>query len=219
MLKGFYLAVPCSLAITTMAVVAFASEETDADRPQAQLESVAEKGEQNRSDSSRIHPDQKALDRASKAKLLPSGVKSLLRVPTTLRHGEYVWNDDGIPSGKITVFVDIRRQMMSVFQGGHEIGTSVIVYGGPGSESPIGVFPIKSKYRDYHSRTYDAPMPHSMFLTNDGVAIHGNVMAAYRATKGCIGLPPEFAKLLFEKAKRGDRVEIRASDPDLLQTT
>lgn len=218
MRKGFVFALPCSLAITAMAVVAFASENADAQPSQAEIERMAQQGEQARSDLSRIHPDQNALDRAAKAKLLPSGVKSLLRVPTTLRHGEYVWNDDGIPAGKITVFVDIRRQMMSVFQGGHEIGTSVIVYGGPGSESPIGVFPIKSKYRDYHSRTYDAPMPHSMFLTNDGVAIHGNVMAAYRATKGCIGLPPEFAKLLFEKAKRGDRVEIRASDPDLLQT-
>lgn len=151
--------------------------------------------------------------KAANAKLLPADAKSLLRVRTKLRHGEYIWNDQDVPSGRISIFVDVRRQMMSVFRGGHEIGTAVVVYGGgEGHESPLGKFPILSKFRDYHSRTYDAPMPHSMFLTSDGVAIHGNVMAANRATKGCIGLPPEFAELLFSVAKKGDVVQITRSE-------
>ena len=150
--------------------------------------------------------------KAVNARLLPADAKSLLRVRTKLRHGEYIWNDKDVPSGRVTIFVDVRRQMLSVFRNGHEIGTAVVVYGGGGNESPLGTFPILSKFRDYHSRTYDAPMPHSMFLTNDGVAIHGNVMAANRATKGCIGLPPEFAKLLFEVAKKGDVVQITRSE-------
>ena len=150
--------------------------------------------------------------RAVKAKLLPNDAKSILRVRTKLRHGEYIWNDQDVPSGRVTIFVDVRRQMMSVFRGGHEIGTAVVVYGAGDHESPMGEFSILSKFRNYHSRTYDAPMPHSMFLTNDGVAIHGNVMAANRATKGCIGLPPEFAKLLFDVAKKGDVVQITRSE-------
>ena len=162
-------------------------------------------------DAKRVTLGRESLVKAEKAKLLPKGVKSLLKVSGKLTHGDYVWNDEGVPAGKITVFVDIRRQMMSVFRGGHEIGTAVIVYGAGDHESPIGKFPILSKFRDYHSRTYDAPMPHSMFLTRDGVAIHGNVMESYRATKGCIGLPPEFAALLFEVAKKGDMVEITQS--------
>ena len=162
-------------------------------------------------DAKRITLGDASRLKAENAKLLPKGVKSLLKTSGTLTHGDYVWNDEGVPAGKITVFVDIRRQMMSVFKGGHEIGTAVIVYGAGDHESPLGTFPILSKYRDYHSRTYDAPMPHSLFLTRDGVAIHGNVMETYRATKGCIGLPPEFAQLLFDVASKGDIVEITQS--------
>ena len=145
--------------------------------------------------------------------LLPEGVKTLLKVPRTLEHGDYVWNDEGVGPGKLAVFVDMRRQMISVFRGGHEIGTAVIVYGGDGYESPIGRFPILRMYRDYHSRSYDAPMPYSMFVTTDGVALHGSPMAADRATHGCIGLPVSFARLLFEQADNGDVVEIVRSDP------
>ena len=159
----------------------------------------------------RLNLSPASLKKAVDARLLPAGTKSLLRVKTRLQHGEYIWNDEDVPPGEVTVFVDVRRQMMSVFRGGHEIGTSVVVYGEGNHKSPEGKFPILSKFEDYHSRTYDAPMPHSMFLTNDGVAIHGNVMAAFRATKGCIGLPPEFAKLLFSVARKGDVVEITRS--------
>ncbi|MDG6079086.1 hypothetical protein E3U23_07765 [Erythrobacter litoralis] len=149
---------------------------------------------------------------AAEKKLLPKGVKTLLKVPQTLEHGDYVWNDEGVAPGKLTVFVDMRRQMISVFRGGHEIGTAVIVYGGNGHESPTGKFPILRMYRDYHSRSYDAPMPFSMFVTNDGVALHGSPMAADRATHGCIGLPISFARLLFEQASKGDVVEIVRSN-------
>ncbi len=145
--------------------------------------------------------------------LMPRGVKTLLKVPRTLEHGDYVWDDEGVPAGKLAIFVDMRRQMVSVFRGGHEIGTAVIVYGGNGHESPTGRFPILRMHRDYHSRSYDAPMPYTMFVTNDGVALHGSPMAADRATHGCIGLPISFARLLFEQAAKGDVVEIVRSDP------
>ncbi len=144
--------------------------------------------------------------------LLPPGVKTLLKVPGALEHGDYVWDDEGVPAGKLDIFVDMRRQMISVFRDGHEIGTAVIVYGGNGHDSPTGRFPILRMHRDYHSRSYDAPMPYSMFVTNDGVALHGSPMAADRATHGCIGLPISFARLLFEQANKGDVVEIVRSD-------
>ena len=63
-------------------------------------------------------------------------------------------------------------------------------------------------HRDYHSRSYDAPMPFSLFITNTGVALHASPMSSRRATHGCIGLPDGFAEKLFEAAKVGDVVEI-----------
>ncbi|WP_294029526.1 L,D-transpeptidase [Sphingopyxis sp.] len=144
--------------------------------------------------------------------LLPAGTKSLLRTPKRMSHGDYDWNEDGVPPGQLTVWVDLRTQILSVFRGGHEIGTAVIVYGAETMKSPLGRFPILSKQRDYHSRSYDAPMPYSLFITDTGVALHGSPMSSRRATHGCIGLPTEFARLLFAAAKTGDEVHIVRSD-------
>lgn len=144
--------------------------------------------------------------------LLPAGTHSLLRTDGTMRHGDYHWNDDGVAAGPLTIWVDLRTQLISVFRGGHEIGTAVIVYGDDTMQSPLGRFPILSKHRDYHSRSYDAPMPYSLFINNSGVALHGSPMSSRRATHGCIGLPDEFARLLFDAAKVGDTVEIIRSD-------
>ena len=148
-------------------------------------------------------------------KLLPPGTKSLLTVSAQLQHGDYVWNEQGIKAGKLTIWVDLRRQMVSAFRNGHEVGTAVIVYGAKDMASPEGVFRILRKSRDYHSRTYDAPMPHSLFITNDGVALHGSPMSKRRASHGCIGLPGEFARKLFDASKVGDIVEITRSDVTL----
>lgn len=153
-------------------------------------------------------------DAAAQAKLLPPGTRSLLKTTKKFRHGDYLWDEKGASRGKLSIWVDLRTQMISVFRGGNEIGTAVIVYGAEDMTSPVGRFPILSKYRNYHSRTYDAPMPHSLFITNTGVALHGSPMSPRRATHGCIGLPLAFARLLFDAAAKGDRVEIVRSDPE-----
>lgn len=159
-----------------------------------------------------LSPAQQAA--AREEGLLPAGVRSLLRTKGAMRHGEYHWSDDGVAKGPLTIWVDLRTQLISVFRGGHEIGTAVIVYGDDTMQSPLGRFPILSKHRDYHSRSYDAPMPYSLFINDSGVALHGSPMSSRRATHGCIGLPEEFARLLFEAAKLGDTVEIIRS-PDI----
>ncbi|WP_197411970.1 L,D-transpeptidase family protein [Sphingopyxis sp. H050] len=165
-----------------------------------------------------ISPDRDYLtpaeaDAAHRAQLLPAGTKSLLKADKPLRHGEFEWNDKDVPTGKIVVWVDLRRQMISVLRGGHEIGTAVVVYGADGMATPTGRFPILSKHRDYHSRAYDAPMPYAMFITKTGVALHGSPMSSRHATHGCVGLPIEFARLLFAVAKPGDEVGVFNSDP------
>ena len=176
-----------------------------------------------------MHPAQPALagnptreylspaerSRARQGGLLPAGTMSLLRTSGQMRHGDYDWNEEGVPPGQITVWVDLRTQLLSVFRGGHEIGTAVIVYGADTMESPLGRFPILFKKRDYHSRSYDAPMPYSLFVTDTGVALHGSPMSSRRATHGCIGLPTEFARLLFSSANTGDVVHIVRSETKL----
>ena len=167
---------------------------------------------QDPADSVREYLTPAQLDTATRGGLLPAGTKSLLKTDGKMRHGEYKWHDDGVPPGKLTIWVDLRTQLISVFRGGHEIGTSVIVYGAETMQSPVGRFPILSKHRDYHSRAYDAPMPYSMFITTTGVALHGSPMSSRRATHGCVGLPLQFARLVFEAAKTGDEVRIVRSE-------
>jgi lipoprotein-anchoring transpeptidase ErfK/SrfK len=99
-----------------------------------------------------------------------------------------------------------------VFRGGHEIGSAVILYGTDGKPTPTGSFTILEKDAHHYSRSYDAPMPYMLRLTSDGVAIHGSNVRQGYATHGCIGVPPDFARLLFGAAAKGDTVVILAGD-------
>ncbi|TNE39136.1 MAG: L,D-transpeptidase [Sphingomonadales bacterium] len=134
-------------------------------------------------------------------------VKRVLKLDGPLRHGEYVWDDKGVPEGQVFITVDLKAQTLSIFRAGYEIGVSVILYGTDNKPSPIGVFPITEKDANHFSSTYNnAPMPYAMRLTPDGVFIHGSDVIWGNATHGCIGVPTAFAKKLFSVAKKGDLV-------------
>jgi len=149
--------------------------------------------------------------------LLPGGaeeiVRSMLHIAKPMHFGDFVWNDEHVPPGSVWVRIDLGRQLLSVFRGGHEIGSSVILFGTDGKPTPTGSFSILEKNADYHSRTYDAPMPYMLRLTKDGVAIHGSFVREGWATHGCIGVPLEFARLLFSAANKGDPVVIIPARP------
>jgi lipoprotein-anchoring transpeptidase ErfK/SrfK len=98
--------------------------------------------------------------------------------------------------------------MLSVFRGGHEIGTAVILYGADSVPTPVGKFPILAKMKDHRSATYDARMPYTLRLTSDGVSIHASNVRWGYATHGCIGIPEGFAAKLFSAAHVGDEVLI-----------
>lgn len=141
--------------------------------------------------------------------LLASGqvVRSMLNITKPMRFGDLVWNDAHVPDGPVWVRIDLHRQLLSVFRDGREIGSSVIVYGSDGKPTPTGRFFILEKDADHHSHTYgDAPMPYMLRLTEDGVALHGSVVRAGWVTHDCIGVPLEFARLLFGAANKGDLV-------------
>jgi hypothetical protein len=135
-------------------------------------------------------------------------VVSLLRVKGPLQFGDFQWNDRGVPAGPTWIRVDLRSQLLSVFRAGHEIGTTVIVYGGENRETPKGTLHILGKARQHRSSLYDAEMPFTLRLTGDGVSIHGSTVRWGAATHGCIGVPLEFAERLFDAASVGDEVVI-----------
>lgn len=149
------------------------------------------------------------LHEARRAGLIDRPIKSLLNVREPMEYGEYRWDDRGVPPGLAWVRIDLSTQLLSVFRSGHEIGTAVILYGADGLPTPTGTFPILSKTRNHRSRTYNnAPMPFSLWLTRDGVAIHGSNVRWGSATHGCVGVPTAFAAKLFASLKVGDDVLI-----------
>ena len=133
-------------------------------------------------------------------------IRSILAIDHQLAPGEYAWNEDGAPQGQTIVVADLAAQILYVYRQGVEIGRTSLIQGDVDKPTPLGVFPILQKKKHHVSNLYGAPMPYMMRLTWDGVAIHGSVVSDEYATHGCIGIPDEFAELLFGQAKLGDRV-------------
>jgi lipoprotein-anchoring transpeptidase ErfK/SrfK len=126
-----------------------------------------------------------------------------------LRPGQYAWDEAGAAPGPLTIVVNIRGRVLSAYRSGVEIGRSSLIYGADEKPTPHGEFRILEKDIDHKSNLYGgAPMPFAMRLTQDGVFLHASEMADDLATHGCVGLPKNFARLLFRTARVGDRVVI-----------
>jgi len=133
-------------------------------------------------------------------------VKGILAPDRRMRPGDYAWTEDGAPAGEMTIIIDLKWQRLYVYRAGVEIGRSSIIYGADNKPTPTGTFPILEKDIDHVSNLYDAEMPYMLRLTWDGIAVHGAAVDEWSATNGCIGVPDEFAALLFAQARLGDTV-------------
>jgi hypothetical protein len=140
----------------------------------------------------------------------PFVIKSILPIEGSIRYGDWFWDETAAPgTGKLVITVDLEARVISAFRDGHEIGTAVALLGTRAHPTPTGTFPILTKERDNVSEKYnDAPMPWTLRLTWDGIAIHGSPVMNGYASHGCIGVPDAFAAKLFAAARRGDRVII-----------
>ena len=203
MTRGIFVAIAFA-ALATAGAAAWSSRIIDRPQPVAtQLEELPDWADKDRTFLT------KAQAFEARAQGLDRDVQSVLDVRKRMHFGDFIWNDRNVPKGTVWVRVDLKSQILSVFRGGHEIGTSVILYGADEKETPTGTFPVLAKVKDHRSATYDnAPMPYTLRLTGDGVAIHGSNVRWGAATHGCIGVPVEFAAKLFDEVGKGDQVVI-----------
>jgi len=138
-------------------------------------------------------------------------VRSILPIEGPMKYGEWHWDAEKAgQKGQLIVTVDLQARTISAFKGGHEIGAAVAMLGTDEHPTPVGRFPILTKERHNVSEKYgNAPMPWTLRLTWDGIAIHGGseVENGY-ASHGCIAVPDEFADRLFDVATKGDMVII-----------
>ena len=136
-------------------------------------------------------------------------IKRILPIAGPIKYGEWHWDEAGVPDGPMVITVDLDARVLSVFKGGFEIGATAVLLGTSEKPTPTGIYPVKWKKADHYSSIYDrAPMPYTMNLTEDGVAIHGTKVEKGYASHGCIGVPTPFAKKLFGVAPVGTKVYV-----------
>ena len=132
-----------------------------------------------------------------------------------LKPGQWVWAGKIAPTGPILVYVDLGRQRATVYRNGVRVAVTTISSGKTGHSTPTGVFTILQKNKDHRSSTYDnAPMPYMQRLTWKGVALHAGNLPGYPASHGCVRLPLEFARLLFDNMPMGGTVVIAGGHED-----
>ena len=159
-------------------------------------------------------PKAKPAARPAPKPAAPSGqafvIKRILPIKGPIKYGEWHWDDKGVPDGPLVITVDLQARVLSVFRDGYEIGATAVLLGTQEHPTPVGRFPILNKERHNVSEKYNnAPMPWTLRLTWDGVAIHGGhaVELGY-ASHGCISTPDKFQAKLYSIAKKGDLVII-----------
>jgi hypothetical protein len=145
-----------------------------------------------------------------KPKAEPFTIKRILPIDGPIKYGQWFWDDKDVPPGPLVITVDLDARVLSVFRDGYEIGATAVLLGTDDHPTPLGTFPILSKERHNVSEKYgDAPMPWTLRLTGDGVAIHGgHAVELGWASHGCIGAPNAFMTRLFAIAKVGDKAII-----------
>jgi hypothetical protein len=132
----------------------------------------------------------------------------------SLSPGEFVWRPELASQGAVEVVVSIPLQRAYVYRGGRLIGVSTVSTGRPGHETPTGSFDILEKRRRHFSNLYNnAPMPFMQRLTWDGIALHAGQIPGHPASHGCVRLPLDFARTLFEVTRVGASVHVIDRSP------
>jgi hypothetical protein len=105
----------------------------------------------------------------------------------------------------IQITVDKAAQTLTVARDGEVLHRWPVSTGRVGRFTPSGSYQAFRMEKDHYSREFDdAPMPHSIFFTKRGHAIHGSFETrklGRPASGGCVRLAPENAKVLFDLVK------------------
>src|ERR1700678_669979 len=147
------------------------------------------------------------------------GAKASVPIDTPinqLKKGEFLWIGDAFTAGPVVMVVSLTEQKAYVYRNGILIGATTVSTGRPGHLTPTGVFTVLQKQKEHRSTIYDgAPMPYMERLTWGGVALHAGGLPGYPESHGCIHLPSEFAKDLYDVSPPGMTVVIAdaASEP------
>jgi hypothetical protein len=104
-------------------------------------------------------------------------------------------------AAQVLISINKSSQKMTVSIDGEKTYVWLVSTGAAGYSTPSGNFRPFRMERDHFSKEWDdAPMPHSIFFTMQGHAIHGSPHTkrlGTRASHGCVRLAPANAAKLF----------------------
>src|ERR1044071_1623938 len=123
-------------------------------------------------------------------------------------------------AASLVIKVDKSAQTITVKRDGKVLHTWPVSTGMKGHATPSGTFtPFRMEAEHYSKEWDDAPMPHSVFFTKQGHAIHGSTHVkrlGMPASHGCVRLSPANAARLYALVKRegmeNTRVELTGSE-------
>jgi lipoprotein-anchoring transpeptidase ErfK/SrfK len=108
-------------------------------------------------------------------------------------------------AAKILVVIDKPTQKMKIFVDSVERYSWEVSTGLRGYDTPSGEYTARSMNEIWYSKQWDdAPMPHAIFFTKKGHAVHGTNETknlGKPASHGCVRLAPENARTLFALVK------------------
>jgi hypothetical protein len=124
--------------------------------------------------------------------------------------------------GNVLISIDKSTQRMTVSVDGARRYSWPVSTGTPDRATPAGSFqPFRLEEQHFSKEWDDAPMPHSIFFTKAGHAIHGSEAVrrlGTPASHGCVRIsPPNAAKLFALVQSEGlpkTRVVITGSEPE-----
>jgi hypothetical protein len=146
------------------------------------------------------------------------------------------WNDDPAANGAPRILVNLTKQQAFFYRGETLIGRTNISSGRREFETPPGKYRVIQKDEHHVSSEYGvyvarsgailrrdadvnrdplprgarfvgAPMPYFLRF-RDGYGMHAGFVPRFRASHGCIRIPPTMAKHFFDAAEVGTRVEV-----------
>jgi hypothetical protein len=127
----------------------------------------------------------------------------------SLKKGEFTWAPEISPKGPVLVTVSLDDQLAYTYRNGVLIGIATISTGKKGHETPTGVFHTIMKDAKHRSSKYNnASMPYTQKFTQYGIALHAGGLPGYPSSHGCVHLPSEYARLLFNETPLGMTVVV-----------
>lgn len=142
-----------------------------------------------------------------------------------------------ITPDNVHVVVSLPKQRAYLMTGDQVVIDSPISSGKRGHSTPSGHFTVLEKDANHASNLYGdfvdrsgrvvragvssridsapsgtrfrgAPMKWFMRLTGDGVGMHIGILPGYPASHGCVRMPPDGAKMFYERVKVGTPVDV-----------